>query len=725
MLQRLPVRAAALAALLGACSPGPAPTVTADYVGRASCAECHAEATEAWTGSHHDLAMQEATPATVLGDFDGARMEHFGVVSTFRRDGERFLVTTDGPDGSMTEYEVAYVFGVFPLQQYLAAFPGGRYQVLPTCWDARPEAEGGQRWFHLYPDHPVPAGDVLHWTGPNQNWNHVCAECHSTDLRKGYDEANDTFTTTWSELDVSCEACHGPGSAHAAWAEGRGEGPLRPGEDPRLLVDTGDGPGNWVFDEGATTARREPPLAAPGEVEVCARCHSRRSQIAEFEPGQPFLDTHRPALLEEGLYHADGQILDEVYVWGSFAQSRMYAAGVRCSDCHDPHGLDPWSSGDAVCLRCHSPAPYQSREHHFHDPLQEGASCVECHMPETTYMVVDPRRDHSIRVPRPDLSLTTGAPNACSRCHEKEGPAWAAAKMDEWYGSDWRRPHPATAIHAARQGAAEAPALLAELARDPERPAIIRATAVSLLRRAADADSLAVVQEAASDPEPLLRLAALLALADAELQVTASLAFPLLEDPVRAVRIEAARLTASLPAGQLPEHWRGVWDRAQEEYRASLTVDADRAGARLNRALLHLAQRREDLAEREYRAGLRLDPAHVGCAVNLADLLREQERDAEGEAVLRSLLERVPDAAAAHHALGLLLVREGRKEEALRALQASVDHAPDEARYRYLLAVALEDLGRREDALREARVGAARHPGDPSFPQLLEAWRPR
>ena len=725
MLPRPTARTAPLAALLGACSPGPPPAVTAEFVGRASCAECHAAATEAWTGSHHDLAMQEATPATVLGDFDGARMEHFGVVSTFRRDGERFLVTTDGPDGAPTEYEVAYVFGVFPLQQYLAAFPGGRYQVLPTCWDARPEAEGGQRWFHLYPDHPVPAGDVLHWTGPNQNWNHVCAECHSTDLRKGYDETTDTFATTWSELDVSCEACHGPGSAHAAWAEDRGEGPLRPGEDPRLTTDTGEGPGNWVFDEGATTARREPPLSEPGEVEVCARCHSRRSQIAEFEPGQPFLDTHRPALLEEGLYHADGQILDEVYVWGSFAQSRMYAAGVRCSDCHDPHGLDTWSSGDAVCLRCHSPAPYQSREHHFHDPQREGASCVECHMPETTYMVVDPRRDHSIRVPRPDLSLTTGAPNACTRCHEEEGPAWAAAKMDEWYGSDWRRPHPATAIHAARAGAAEAPALLAELARDPERPAITRATAVALLRRAADADSLAVVQEAANDPEPLLRLAALLALADAELRVTASLAFPLLEDPVRAVRIEAARLTASLPAGQLPEHWRGVWDRAQEEYRASLTVDADRAGARLNRALLHLSQRREDLAEREYRAGLRLDPAHVGCAVNLADLLREQERDAEGEAVLRSLLERVPDAAAAHHALGLLLVREGRREEALRALQASVDHAPDEARYRYLLAVALEDLGRREDALREARGGVARHPGDPSFPQLLEAWRPR
>ena len=708
------------AALLTACGPGLPPVSDAVYSGRASCAGCHQAETAAWTGSHHDLAMQPATAETVLGDFKDARFEHFGVVSRFRRDGPRFLVTTDGPDGALADFEVAYVFGVTPLQQYLVAFPGGRYQVLPLCWDSRAAEEGGQRWFHLYPGVAVPAGDILHWTGPNQNWNHVCAECHSTDLRKGFDLATGRFDTTWEEIDVSCEACHGPGSVHRAWAERRGDGPLRPGEDARMAVPLGDSDrGFWGFAEGAVTADRRPPRERDRDIEMCARCHSRRSQIADYQVGRPFLDTHRPALLDEGLYHADGQIRDEVYVWGSFVQSRMYAAGVTCSDCHDSHSLKLRSSGDAVCSGCHSPTPFQTREHHFHDPAKEGASCVECHMPETTYMVVDPRRDHSIRVPRPDLSLTTGAPNACTRCHPKEGAGWAAEKMDQWYGEGWRKPHYAEALAAGRRGGPDALTRLGGLASNPEFPAIARATAAAMLRDLPGPEQSQLLQALLQDPEPLVRMAALLALGDADQQVVAGLAFPLLDDPVRAVRIDAARLTAGLPSMQLPDHWRQVWQRAQQEFEESLAVDDDRAGAHLNRGVLHLARNRLDAAEREYRTGLRLDPAHVLTAVNLADLLRELERDDEGETILRAVIQRVPDAAAAHHSLGLLLVRRGDKDEAVDWLRRAVDHAPDQPRYRYILAVALIERGSEQGALQQLQEGLLRRPGDPLFQQLL------
>ncbi len=722
MLARLePLRLLPAAALLGACGPELPPLTDAVYTGGAACAECHAEAAADWRGSHHDLAMQPATPETVLGDFDDAQFEHDGVVSRFRRDGDRFLVTTDGADGALQDFEVAYTFGVTPLQQYLVAFPDGRYQVLPLCWDSRPEDQGGQRWFHLYPNEAVPAGDILHWTGPNQNWNHVCAECHSTDLQKGFDLAGNRFDTTWEEIDVSCEACHGPGSVHAAWAEARGEGPLQPGEDPRLVTPLGDhDAGYWGYEEGATTADRRPPRKARPELEMCARCHARRSQIADYQDGQPFLDTHRPALLDAGLYHADGQILDEVYVWGSFVQSKMYAAGVSCSDCHDAHSLKLHSSGDGVCNSCHSPGHYQAREHHFHDPAKEGASCVECHMPETTYMVVDPRRDHSIRVPRPDLNLSTGSPDACTGCHPEEGAAWSAAKMDEWYGTDWRRPHYAEALHAGRRGEADALLPLANVAIDPEQPAIARATATGMLREYPGNEQASLLQALLQDPEPLVRLAALVALADAELQLVASLAFPLLEDPVRAVRIEAARLTAALPAAQLPEYWKAVWDQAQAELEDSLAVDDDRAGAHLNRAMLHLRQRRPDLAEREYRTGLRLDPIHVQTAVNLADLLRESARDVEGERLLRRVLERVPDAAALHHSLGLLLVRQGRKDEALGSLRRAVELAPTLGRYRYILAIALRDLGQPEQARLQVLEGLSRQPEDGLFRRLLD-----
>ena len=202
--------------LLLAAATAPA----ADFIGAQACGGCHADQTAAWHGSQHDLAMQPATPATVLGDFADASFTKDGVTSRFFREGDRFQVETDGPDGKLQRYAVDYTFGVYPLQQYLVAFPGGRWQALPLAWDARPKEQGGQRWFHLYPDEAIPAGDELHWTGANQNWNWMCADCHSTDLRRNYDLASDSYRTTYAALNVSCEACHGPGSAHRAWAEG-------------------------------------------------------------------------------------------------------------------------------------------------------------------------------------------------------------------------------------------------------------------------------------------------------------------------------------------------------------------------------------------------------------------------------------------------------------------------------------------------------------------------
>src|SRR5258707_7015505 len=148
--------------------------------------------------------MKEATEQTVLDDFNNATLTHFGVASSFYRKDGRFLVRTDGPDGALHDYEIAYTFGVYPLQQYLIAFPGGRYQALTICWDTRPVEDGGQRWFHLHPDEEILHSDILHWTGPYQNWNFMCAECHSTNVRKGYQLGTDSYQTTWSEINVSC-----------------------------------------------------------------------------------------------------------------------------------------------------------------------------------------------------------------------------------------------------------------------------------------------------------------------------------------------------------------------------------------------------------------------------------------------------------------------------------------------------------------------------------------
>ena len=158
-----------------AASPGMAPD-DSGYVGAATCAGCHEDEHNLWQGSHHDLAMQPATAETVLGDFSGATFEYFGTTSTFLRKNDTFHVRTDGPDGELTEYPIAYTFGLDPLQQYLIEMPGGRLQALSILWDSRAKAEGGQRWYHLYPDEPIRAGDELHWAGLNQNWNFMCAD---------------------------------------------------------------------------------------------------------------------------------------------------------------------------------------------------------------------------------------------------------------------------------------------------------------------------------------------------------------------------------------------------------------------------------------------------------------------------------------------------------------------------------------------------------------------
>jgi len=366
---------------------------SAQFVGGAACIECHEEQWADWRKSHHDLAMQEATSATVLGDFSERKFQHGGVTTDFFRQGDEFFVRTDGPDGVLADFRIAYTFGVEPLQQYLVTFPDGRLQALPVAWDTRSEAAGGQRWFHLYPGESLDYDDALHWTGPQQNWNYMCAECHSTNLRRGYDRENDRYDTTWTDIDVSCEACHGPGSEHVDWAEsGGGSG----GSDARLAVDL-QRTTDWIFADGIPTARPTSLPAERVEVETCGRCHSRRSLVTgTYRFGDPIADHYRPALLTEGVYHADGQILDEVYVYGSFLQSKMHTAGVRCSDCHDPHSANlKLGNADAVCGQCHRPEVFASKEHHHHEPSSPGAHCVDCHMPSETYMVVDPRRDHS------------------------------------------------------------------------------------------------------------------------------------------------------------------------------------------------------------------------------------------------------------------------------------------------------------------------------------------
>ncbi len=673
------------------------------YIDSTTCAECHEMEHEAWSGSHHDLSMQEATSQTVLGNFDNATFTHFDVTSRFfTRDGH-FFVNTEGPDGKLAEFELIYTFGVEPLQQYLALFPGGRLQSLTIAWDT----ERGE-WFHLYPHERILPDDPLHWTGRYQNWNAMCAECHSTNLRKNYDPDTEMYRTVWDKIDVGCQACHGPGEAHVEWARSVNAHRKTDAAAAGLVVDLAS-------------------ANALNEIESCAGCHSRRQRINHIDRhARPLLDDFRPSTLQDGLYHADGQIQDEVYVWGSFAQSKMYEAGVRCSNCHDPHGLELAVEGNAVCVQCHRKTPvgnfptlklrnYDTPEHHFHATGSEGSQCVNCHMPAKVYMVVDPRRDHSIRIPRPDISARLGTPNACTMCHANQEAKWAADRVEDWWGAP-ETTHFAGVFADARAGNPATEKPLIELVADPAQPAIVRATALEHLRQYGPF-ALKAIAAATVDEDPLVRAVAAGSLERLPPNQRIAIVTPLLDDLVRAVRIEAARVLTSIPLADFTERQAELLEGALSEFVDAEMVSADLPTAHLNLGVLQVRAGHLEEAEREYLNALHLDPGFVPVRFNLANLYNEQGRNDEAETILYEGIKLAPEEGELHYSLALLLAEESRLKEAATSLQRAVELIP-RARVRYNYGLVLNRLGRHDEA--EAALVLANE-GDPSDPDVLVA----
>jgi len=713
------VVAIALAARWNWASASPAdssrlPTkLGAKFVGVAQCATCHEQENARWRGSHHQLAMQPASDSTVLGNFKRASFNNTGITSTFSRRGSKFMVRTDGPDGALHDYEIKYTFGVYPLQQYLIAMPGGRLQALGIAWDSRPSERGGQRWFSLYPGQKITHRDSRHWTRIDQNWNYMCADCHSTNLRKNYNFRAGTFATSYSEIDVACEACHGPGSNHVAWAKKEGDWKSIVNDGLTIALDERRGVA-WPIDPVTGNAHRSSLRKAEQEIQMCARCHARRGQIHEdYVHGQPIGDDYRVALLDEDHYFPDGQIKEEDYEYGSFIQSRMFYAGVTCSDCHEPHSSALRAAGNNLCMQCHSAHKYDSPKHHFHKIGSAGAQCAECHMPARTYMVIDARRDHSIRIPRPDLSIKLGTPNACNNCHTDKSAQWASESVNKWYG------HPSEGfqrfsqtLQAGSTGAPGAQQSLERLVADREEPAIARAAALSMLAAYAPPPTDSAVRAGVADDSALVRRAAARALSNFAPASSAKALAPLLSDPIRSVRIEAAEVLAGLPADSIPQNVSTSFAHASDEYVNAQRLNADRPEAHLNLGLLYARQNHFEKAETELKTALSLDPSFAPAAVNLADLYRAQSRDEEGERVLNDAIGQSPNNASLEHALGLLMVRQKRNAPALELLAAAAHNDPANARYVYVYAVALNDAGKTEAAIKALENSIEAHPYD-------------
>ncbi len=678
------------------------------HVGSAGCAACHEAQFDLWRDSHHAWAWRLPEPENVLGDFADTTFTHDGVTSLFfTRDG-RFFVRTDGPDGNLANFEVKYTAGVVPLQQYLVETAPGRLQQLDVTWDTEKS-----RWYHLYPGQDLTAGNGLHWTGPYKTWNARCAECHATEFHKNYDPRGKTYASRWAEIGVGCEACHGPGEAHAAWAADSSsfEAAKWDGVDQYGLT--------FAFDSV------DPEV----EIQQCAGCHSRRDPIGDASPavGTPFADAYRLALLREGLYHPDGQILDEVYVYGSFLQSNMYAQGVRCSNCHEPHSGDLKTSGNAVCTQCHSAnghrdfptlkrATYDGPEHHFHETETPGAQCVSCHMPERNYMVVDARRDHSFRIPRPDLSVEISVPNACTDCHVDREATWAAQQVKTLY-PDGRTgtPHYGQVLAKARGDVdAAVEDQLVALALNGDQPGIVRATALRLLAAAPSAGAADRTAPLLAGSDPLVRSAAISIQSAALPSVRIRRIVPRLSDDLRSVRIEAVRNLLDIPVSGYPPAVVKSFRAAMQEYQASLMAKADFPEAQMAIGGTALVFHDLPVAEQAFGRAASMDPQRVDAWLMLARLQISRGALAAARASLERAVKANRQDGLLHQSLGNVLVMQGRHSEAVVPLETATRLMPDDATVAADFGVVLSALGEHDRAVQilQTAVGSRAETAD-------------
>lgn len=693
----------------------PAAIKPAQYVGSEQCQLCHISQQQDWLHSDHHQAMMVMNDNNVLGNFNNTTLKHHYQQTTFRRDDNNYQIKTDQQSSSPVTLNLKYTFGVFPLQQYLTDLPDGHLQALPFAWDSRTAKNGGQHWFHLYSAEKIVPGDVLHWNSPSHNANHMCIECHTTNFTKNHNSSNNSFQSSWKEIGVGCESCHGPGSQHIEWARS----PDKNTNDKKGWgIGLTSGAINLWRHQTETTAPQRTQKADSTQVEQCAQCHSRRSRIHASNHEPSLLDAFFPSLLDEGLYHPDGQIQDEVYEYGSFLQSRMAEKGVTCSNCHNPHSGKPVIEGNGLCLQCHV-STYGTEKHTLHKNDSPGNLCVECHMPSTTYMQVDARRDHSLRTPRPDLSEKLGTPNACNQCHINQSAAWASAILDKKIGKEWRKPHYGEVFAEARLAQPVIYEKLVALIEDVNQPAIVRATAISLLPNFISRDYQPIITKMATDKEPLIRAGVLRAAESLSPQALQLIA-PLLQDSHRVIRIETARLLAGTPAS----HNNNAFDKAKQEYIDSQQLNADRAASLANLATFAIKEGRLADAEKHLLDALRKEPYYIPAAVNLADLYRMTQRHTESGQILQNAIARIDDNAELHLAYALWLVRDQQLDVASKHIQRAVELGQD-PHFRFVHALALQQQDKIPMALAELDKAAAmpRYNRNVQIARIELAWQ--
>jgi predicted CXXCH cytochrome family protein len=719
--------------LLECCKPGnEAIPAENTYTGSASCQSCHSAEHADWLGSHHYLAMLPANDSTVSGDFDNAVLSADGVTSKFFKKGDKFYINTEDETGTYRDMEVLFTFGYEPLQQYLVAFPGGKMQATRMSWDTK-----AGKWFHQYAGEKMPPGDWLHWTGNGQNWNTMCASCHSTNVKKGYEFTTDTYQTTYNEINVSCESCHGPGKNHIDYINGKDYKKGKKVEGSFLFLYTGANRMN--------------------EINTCGYCHARRADITEnVHPGAEVLDDYIPELPTTPFFHVDGQMNDEDYNYTSFLQSKMFQRGVQCTNCHNPHSGKLKMEGPTVCGQCHATTHYESEAHTLHKVGTVGVNCISCHMPSKYYMGNDLRHDHTFRVPRPDMTVAYGVPNTCNACHSDKSAQWAADAIEKGYG---KKPgyHWSEDLAAGSRLQAGGANHLVKLVADSSVPNMARAAAIRYLGQLQEGNPATPILKYLQDSSALVRHSALQALRSFPPQFWANHAVALFSDKVRAVRIAAANLYLDYPQNQIPAQYFQSFTNAKNElyrytlfqtdfaqgnlqagdyyrrindlnnaeffYKRAVAKDSQLVNARVNLASTLNALGRNEEALNELDLSAKIEPRSDHIFFTKGLLYAEMGNFAKAEEALQKASLLNPNNVRALYNHGLLLAQQGKQEAAENRYKQALKVDPYNGSVLNALTILYLQQNKIDKAIETGRLLRQFHGGNPEYAELLERLR--
>jgi Flp pilus assembly protein TadD len=672
------------------------------YVGSASCMECHEEFYQLWEPSHHGKALQpwSAELAAALPPQE----------EPIEAEG-RFYVAEITPqcgrirDDQGTAYDIAYAIGGKNYYNFLALMADGRLQVLPIFYDVQHAAWRNTTQSMLRHFAGAQQDTPISWRDPMLTFNAACFSCHVSQIESNYDPQTDTYATTWNEPGISCESCHGPASEHIRVCREASPGNLP--DDLKLI--------GWK------------ELTVEQQNDACAVCHTKGAPITErFETGDRYWDHYDLTTFEHQDYYANGRDLGENYTLGSWLLSPCVRDGnLSCTHCHTSSGRYRFQGEQAnhACLPCHEQRVENAAEH-MHHPNGGATKCVDCHMAMHSFGGMN-QSDHSMRPPLPNLSIAVGSRNACTICHTDQTDEWALEQVRSWHPDFDEHTEPemrrALLIKSLRDGQWERLPEVLKYISDPEQDPLFVTSLIRLLPPSGAPQQHAVLRELTnSAAHPLVRSATAAALDADNIPADRPALFQAVSDDFRLVRVRAAERLAALSRSDVPKEHREAFARAIEEMWSSNNLRLDHWSSHHNSANILMRQGKHAQAAARYDRAHQLRGDIAPPLVNAAMALATLGSLEEAETRLKRATELPEPSPEAHFNLGLLYGEQGRTDQAAAELRKALELQPENAQAACNLAIILaEKEGSRAEAFRLLEHAIEQDPYSPRYVQTL------